>query len=82
VRERRTIYMRALLCHCRHHFEAEDDETLLGLVREHLIREHPAIPPTDEQVREIVATRAYDPEYAEVYASAVNADEEFGPEPF
>jgi hypothetical protein len=54
----------ALLCHCRHHLEAEDDETLLGLVRERLIRDHPAIPPSDEQVEEIVNTRAYDLHYA------------------
>jgi hypothetical protein len=44
--------------------EAEDDETLLGLVRERLIRDHPAIPPSDEQVEEIVNTRAYDLHYA------------------
>jgi hypothetical protein len=32
--------MRALLCHyCRHHLEAEDDEALLGIVRDHLIQE-------------------------------------------
>ena len=52
--------MRALLCHyCRHRLETEDDEALLGLVRDHLIQEHPAIVPTDEQVGEIVATRSY-----------------------
>jgi hypothetical protein len=52
--------VRALLCHyCRHHLEAEDDEALLGVVRNHLIQEHPTILPTDEQVSEIVATRAY-----------------------
>jgi len=62
--------------------EAEDTRALLALVRDHLVRKHPTKPPTDEQVREIVATRAYDLEYAEVYASAVNADEEFGPEPY
>jgi hypothetical protein len=74
--------MRALLCHCRHRLEAEDDKALLGLVREHLIREHPAIPPTDEQVEEIVSARAYDLEYVEVYAGVIEPDEEFGPEPY
>ncbi len=50
----------ALLCqYCRHRLEAEDDEALLGVVRDHLIQEHPAIVPTDEQVGEIVATRSY-----------------------
>jgi hypothetical protein len=70
--------MRALLCHCRLRLEAEDDEALLTLVRDHLIRKHPTIPPTDEQVREIVATRAYELEYVGVYAGAVYAEDEFG----
>ena len=61
--------MRALLCHCRTHLEAEDDEALAEEVREHLLQEHPALRPTDEQVCEIVSTRAYyfevfDPQYA------------------
>ena len=64
--------MRALLCHCRHHLEAGDDEALLASVRDHLIRKHPTIPPTDEQVREIVATRAYDLKYTEVYAGTID----------
>lgn len=74
--------MRALLCHCRHRLEAEDDETLLGLVREHLIREHPAIAPTDEQGMEILSTRAYDLEYAPVgYEEyGIGPEEEFGPD--
>ena len=74
--------MRALLCHCRHHLEAEDDEALFEQVRRHLIREHPAVPPTDEQVWEIVFTRAYDLEYAEVYAGDIGPDEDVGPEPY
>jgi hypothetical protein len=75
--------MRALLCHCRRHLEGEDDEALLALVWEHLIREHPAIAPTDEQVMEIVSTRAYDFEYVPVgYEDGEGPDEEFGPEPY
>jgi hypothetical protein len=73
----RRAKMRAMLCHCRHRLEAEDDERLLVLVREHLIRAHPTIPPTDEQVMEIVSTRAYNLVYVEV-----PADEELAPEPF
>jgi hypothetical protein len=69
--------MRALLCHCRHPLEAEDDQMLSALVREHLIREHPALEPTDEQVQEILTTRAYDLEDAEAYA-----DEELIFEPY
>jgi hypothetical protein len=57
--------MRALLCHCRHHLEAEDDGALCAAVREHLISDHPALEPSEEQVQEIVSTRAYDIEYAE-----------------
>jgi hypothetical protein len=61
--------MRALLCHCRTHLEAEDDEALAEEVREHLLQEHPALRPTAEHVCEIVSTRAYyfevfDPQYA------------------
>ena len=60
--------MRAVLCHCRQHLEAKDDEMLYVLVQEHLILEHPAIEPSEDQVREIVSTRAYDLEYAYPYA--------------
>jgi hypothetical protein len=63
--------MRALPCHCRTHLEAKDDPTLAEEVREHPVRDHPELRPTDEQVWEIVHTRAYDfevydPEYGEV----------------
>ena len=77
--------MRALLCHyCRHHLEAEDDEALLGVVRDHLIQEHPTIVPTDKQVSEIVATRAYYLEYAPVHVGGTTfeEEEEFGPDPY
>jgi len=60
--------MHTLLCRCRHQPEAEDNQTLSALVREHLIREHPALEPNDEQVQEIGTTRAYDLENAEAYA--------------
>jgi len=50
--------MRALLCHCRTHLEAKDDQDLVEELREHLVREHPALRPTDDQVWEIVRTRA------------------------
>jgi hypothetical protein len=75
--------MRALLCHCRLRLEAQDDRGLLDLVRKHLLEEHPAIPPTDEQVEEIVKTRAYDIDYAEAYAGSFDtAEEEFGIDPY
>jgi hypothetical protein len=59
--------MRALLCHCRQHLEAEDDAALCAVVREHLIVMHPNLEPSRDQVEEIVATRAYDLEYKEIY---------------
>jgi hypothetical protein len=60
-----------VLCQCRTHLEAIDDPVLTEEVREHLRRDHPDLRPSDEQVWEIVSTRAYDfevydPEYAEV----------------
>ena len=63
--------MRALLCHCRCHLEARDDRALAEVVRKHLMLEHPALAPTQEQAKEIVRTGAYnyevyDPRYAEV----------------
>ena len=76
--------MRALLCHCRHHLEAQDDEELLGFVRDHLIQEHPAIAATDEQVSEILTTRSYSYlEYAPGHMSGSAFEEEaFGPDPY
>jgi len=59
--------MRALLCHCRQHLEAENDAALCAVVREHLIVMHPNLEPSRDQVEEIVATRAYDLEYKEIY---------------
>ena len=66
------MQIRALLCHCRTHLEAEDDPALAEEVMEHLLRDHHDMRPiTDEQLWEIVRTRAYDyqvydPQYAEV----------------
>jgi hypothetical protein len=74
--------VRAVLCHCRQHLEADDEEALHVLVREHLEREHPSIPPSDEQVEEIVSTRAYDLQYAELYVGRDGIAEDFGPEPY
>jgi hypothetical protein len=56
--------MRALQCHCRTQLEAKDDPSLAEVVREHLLREHPSLRPTDEQVWDIVRRRAY---YFDVY---------------
>jgi hypothetical protein len=75
--------MRAFVCHCGKRLEAEDEETLVSLVREHLIQEHDAIAPTYEQVIETVSTRAYTLDYAQVgYEDGIGPDEEFGPGPY
>ena len=74
--------VRAVLCHCRRHLEADDEEALHVLVREHLEQEHPSIPPSYEQVEEIVSTRAYDLQYAELYVGGHGMAEDFGPEPY
>ena len=80
------MYVRAVLCHCRRRLEADDEEALRVMVRDHLTRDHASIRPTDEQVTEILSTRAYDIEYAELYVGANGlADglsEDFGPEPY
>lgn len=76
------MYTRAVLCQCRRHLEAANDEALGTLVRKHLTSEHATMRPTDDQVAEIVSARAYDIEYAESDAGAESMDEEFGPGPY
>src|SRR5918997_2402436 len=53
-------YMRALDCDCGQHLEAADDEKLFDKAKEHVNRDHPEMQLGDEQVREIVAEKAYD----------------------
>jgi hypothetical protein len=73
----------ALLCHCRHHLEAEDDEALFAFVRDHLVKDHPSVPLGDEQASEMVATRSYHLEYLLVDVDGAGFEEEqFGPEPY
>lgn len=70
------------LCDCRRAISAADDDELFGEVIDHLNRDHPAMPFSEDRVREFVAVRAYDLEYAAVYAGDEGPDEEFGPEPY
>jgi hypothetical protein len=74
--------MRALLCHCRCRLEAENDEDLRELVRNHLRREHPTVAFDDERVGEMVTARSYRYGCVELCASGSEPDEEFGPEPY
>ena len=53
--------MRALDCDCDRHLEAADDQKLLDKVQEHVSRDHsPEMQLSAEQVREMVAEKAYD----------------------
>ena len=74
--------LRAMLCYCRCHLEADDDERLGKQVEDHLRREHPALGFDEERIREIVAAHAHYLEYAVVYPSGTGPDEEFGAEPY
>jgi predicted small metal-binding protein len=52
--------MRAIECPCGHHLEADYDEELFRLCRDHVDREHPEMQRTDTQIRDRVAADAYD----------------------
>ena len=52
--------MRALDCPCGHRLEADDDEQLFRLAREHVDTEHPEMQRTDEEIRARIASDAYD----------------------
>ena len=52
--------MRAIDCACGHHFEAQDDDELFRLCREHVDCDHPEMQRTDEQLRGRIAADAYD----------------------
>ncbi len=77
--------MRAMLCGCGEHLEAGDEERLVDRVQAHLRRvhlDHLVASLDREQIREIVATRAYKLEYALVYKGGDEPDEEFGLDPY
>jgi predicted small metal-binding protein len=52
--------MRAIDCPCGHRLEAETDDELFALAREHVDRDHPEMERTDDELRERVAADAYD----------------------
>jgi predicted small metal-binding protein len=52
--------MRAIDCPCGHQLEAQDDEELFRLAREHIERDHPEMDRSDDQIRERIAADAYD----------------------
>jgi hypothetical protein len=59
--------------------EAEDDDALCAVVREHLIWWHPTLEPSEEQAQQIVSSRAYNIEYADEH---VEEEEEVTFEPY
>jgi Protein of unknown function (DUF1059) len=52
--------MRVIDCDCGQTLQAGNDEDLVKEARAHVDREHPDMRLTDEQVRELVANRAYE----------------------
>jgi len=52
--------MRALDCDCGQHLEGADDQKLFNKAKEHVNRDHPEMQLSAEQIREIVAEKAYD----------------------
>ena len=69
------VVLCALLCNCRHALRADDDEDLVAVALEHVRRYHPVAPLGEERVREIVAARAYEIEYTEMYAGNMGTEE-------
>jgi predicted small metal-binding protein len=52
--------MRVIDCPCSHRLEAETDEELFRLAREHVDRDHPEMERTDEQIWQRVRDDADD----------------------
>jgi hypothetical protein len=70
------------LCNCQRSISGADDDEFFGEVLAHLSRDHPAMPFSEERIREFVTIRAYNLEYAAVYTDGEGPDEDFGPEPY
>jgi hypothetical protein len=52
--------MRVIDCDCGHTLQAANDDDLFKAAREHVDQAHPDMKLTDEQVRDLVAQRAYE----------------------
>jgi predicted small metal-binding protein len=52
--------MRAIDCPCGHQVQANDDEELFRLCREHIAEHHPEPQRTNAQIRERVGADAYE----------------------
>jgi predicted small metal-binding protein len=74
--------MRAMLCGCRRHLDATDEEELFGKVVEHLRRDHRLSRIDEVKVKETVAGNSYRYECVELPADTAEAVEGYGPEPY
>jgi hypothetical protein len=77
-------WVRAMICDCGERLEADDDERLVQEVSTHLKWIHPdhlVATLSREQVRRVLADRAYKLEYALIYEGD-EPDEEFGLDPY
>ena len=70
------------LCNCQQSISGADDEQLFGEVIAHLSRDHPAMPFSEQGIRQFVTIRAYNLQYAALYDNGEAVEEEFGPEPY
>jgi predicted small metal-binding protein len=52
--------MRVIDCDCGHTLQAANDDDLFKLTRAHVDEEHPDMDLSDDQVRELVAGKAYE----------------------
>jgi len=52
--------VRAIECPCGHHLEDADDDELFRLAREHVVRDHPEMQRSEEELRAQIANDAYD----------------------
>lgn len=73
--------MRALLCGCGRRLEADEDGRLCERVEVHLKRDHLTAHVDRQLIQSMVASRAYELEYAVIY-NGTAPDEEFGLEPY
>lgn len=52
--------MRIIDCECGKTLQAANDDDLARAVQEHVAEDHPDMDLSDDQVRELVSSRAYD----------------------
>lgn len=72
-----------LRCLCGHRMQASYDGALLGMLRDHIQREHTyAEAPSEERVKEMISSAVYSFEYVPLGDHYSLEEEGFGPEPY